>query len=29
VATVRDAVQRFAPDLGSDDVALLAVRVEP
>jgi phosphoserine phosphatase RsbU/P len=29
VATVRDAVQRFAPGLASDDVALLAVRVEP
>jgi serine phosphatase RsbU (regulator of sigma subunit) len=28
VATVRDAVQRFAPDL-SDDVAMLAVRAEP
>jgi len=29
VATVRDAVQRFATDHGSDDIALLAVRVEP
>jgi serine phosphatase RsbU (regulator of sigma subunit)/anti-sigma regulatory factor (Ser/Thr protein kinase) len=29
VATVRDAVQRFAPDLAGDDIALLAVRVEP
>jgi serine phosphatase RsbU (regulator of sigma subunit)/anti-sigma regulatory factor (Ser/Thr protein kinase) len=29
VATVREAVQRFAPDLGSDDMALLAVRAEP
>ena len=28
VATVREAVQRFAPDL-SDDVAMLAVRAEP
>ncbi|SFK99872.1 SpoIIE family protein phosphatase [Geodermatophilus ruber] len=28
VATVREAVQRFAPDL-SDDMALLAVRAEP
>jgi sigma-B regulation protein RsbU (phosphoserine phosphatase) len=28
VATVRDAVQRFAPGLGGDDIALLAVRVE-
>jgi serine phosphatase RsbU (regulator of sigma subunit) len=29
VASVRDAVQRFAPDLRSDDMALLAVRAEP
>ncbi len=29
VATVREAVQRFAPDIWSDDVALLAVRAEP
>lgn len=29
VASVRDAVQRFAPDHASDDIALLAVRVEP
>jgi phosphoserine phosphatase RsbU/P len=29
VTTVRDAVRRFAPDLVSDDIALLAVRVEP
>ena len=29
VATVREAVQRFAPDLCSDDMALLAVRAEP
>ena len=29
VATVREAVQRFAADLPSDDMALLAVRAEP
>jgi serine phosphatase RsbU (regulator of sigma subunit) len=29
VATVRDAVQRFAHDRCSDDIALLAVRAEP
>jgi serine phosphatase RsbU (regulator of sigma subunit) len=29
VATVREAVQRFSPDHGSDDIALLAVRAEP
>jgi serine phosphatase RsbU (regulator of sigma subunit) len=29
VATVREAVQRFASDGCSDDMALLAVRVEP
>jgi serine phosphatase RsbU (regulator of sigma subunit) len=29
VATVRESVQRFAADLLSDDVALLAVRAEP
>jgi serine phosphatase RsbU (regulator of sigma subunit) len=29
VATVRETVQRFAPDLCSDDIALLAVRAEP
>jgi serine phosphatase RsbU (regulator of sigma subunit) len=29
VATVREAVQRFAHDRCSDDVALLAVRAEP
>lgn len=29
VATVREAVQRFAPGLGNDDMALLAVRAEP
>ncbi|SNR98019.1 Serine phosphatase RsbU, regulator of sigma subunit [Blastococcus mobilis] len=29
VATVREAVQRFAPGSCSDDIALLAVRVEP
>jgi sigma-B regulation protein RsbU (phosphoserine phosphatase) len=29
VATVRQAVQRFASDLCSDDMALLAVRAEP
>ena len=29
VARVREAVQRFAPDVFSDDIALLAVRAEP
>ncbi|MCU1616879.1 MAG: stage sporulation protein [Frankiales bacterium] len=29
VAAVREAVQRFSPDHGSDDIALLAVRAEP
>jgi serine phosphatase RsbU (regulator of sigma subunit) len=29
VAGVREAVQRFAPDLHGDDMALLAVRAEP
>jgi hypothetical protein len=28
VATVREAVQRFASDRCSDDIALLAVRAE-
>lgn len=29
VASVRETVQRFAPDVRSDDMALLAVRAEP